>query len=177
MTETSADNETVRKVFDERAKRLSSRTEALERKESHVAVLVFQVAGERHGIALEKISTVLPAQRLEGVPGAAPEVLGIIPVQGEANVVLKLSRLLGLPSAAESKLDAGYVVLIKNQNAKVGLWVEALGSVEWIERASEIGAKTAEGAIGRAYLKPEAADALFFVDADSIFDHAVFQES
>jgi len=61
-------------------------------------ILVFEVAGERHGLAAPQVREVLPAVPLLRVEGAPRGIEGVINLRGQVLPVLDLRAHLGLPS-------------------------------------------------------------------------------
>jgi purine-binding chemotaxis protein CheW len=80
-------------------------------------VLVFRLAKERYAIELKELAEVLPFAGCAPVPGS-PQFLGAINLRGELRAVVDLGRLL-LSSAGENS-DAGFVLILRNQNSRPG---------------------------------------------------------
>ena len=64
-------------------------------------VLVFHIGGDRYGLRLASIVRVLPLLELKQLPLAPDHVAGLMDLHGVSVPVIELSRLAGLPAAAD----------------------------------------------------------------------------
>ncbi|CDG84517.1 chemotaxis protein CheW [Janthinobacterium agaricidamnosum] len=64
-------------------------------------VLVFHIGGDRYGLRLTSIMRVLPLLELKQLPLAPDHVAGLMDLHGTSVPVIELSRLAGLPAAAD----------------------------------------------------------------------------
>jgi purine-binding chemotaxis protein CheW len=94
-------------------------------------VLLFWLAGQRHGLALAHVERVVPAVEVTPLPGAPEAVLGAIDVAGEVLPVYSARRRVALPQAPVAPADQ--MVLAHTARRRVALLVdsvEGLGECE-----------------------------------------------
>ncbi len=96
---------------------------------SALQLVVFALAGQRYGLALESVQRVFPMVAVSRLPGCPDAVLGAINVHGEILPVVDLRERLGLP-AADYGPDAR-LLLARTPNRLVVLPVDdVLGVIE-----------------------------------------------
>ena len=123
----SADQERVQAVFRQRAARLAGPLEADHGAAQDISVLVFGMGSDRYGIELPRLLEIVPHPLCAPVPGAPPQLAGVLLVRGEIHPVLELSRLLGLPDLPPD--DPGSVLLIRREPRPFGLRVERVEGI------------------------------------------------
>ena len=116
---------------------LTARAERLARKPSDrrevcVPVLVFEMRRDRYGIELASLVEAVPHPRIATVPGAPPQLAGVIQVRGEISPVWELSSLLGLADLEAD--DPGWVLLLRRESGKAGLRVGTVVGIREISR-------------------------------------------
>lgn len=90
-------------------------------------VLIFHLGDRRYGLELSRLVEVIPHPRCTPVPGAPPQLAGVLQVRGEIRPVWELSRLLNLPDApAEEPFS---VLLLRKGSREVGLRVNEVREV------------------------------------------------
>ncbi len=118
----------IAEVFHQRAVRLAQ--PALPPEFEETPALVFSLGNLRYGIELEQIAEVLANVSPDPVPGAPPELRGVVQVRGEIRPVWELARLLDV-----ELLDAGqtaYVLLVRIGGHEVGLMVGAVEGIRTV---------------------------------------------
>ncbi|MDP3858383.1 MAG: chemotaxis protein CheW [Stagnimonas sp.] len=85
--------------------------------------MCFSIAGESYAVNILQLREVLPDSRPVPVPGAPPEVLGVLNLRGEIITLLDLRRWLGLPAGAAD----GPVLVLELAGLSLGLRVDAVG--------------------------------------------------
>lgn len=85
--------------------------------------MCFSIAGESYAVNILQLREVLPEARPVPVPGAPPEVLGVLNLRGEIITLLDLRRWLGLPAGAVD----GPVLVLELAGLSLGLRVDAVG--------------------------------------------------
>ena len=156
-------------VYRQRAADLAARREEATERADTIAVLAFQLGGERYGLPLTDLAGVLPLEHLTPVPGSPAELLGVINHRGNICSVLDLARLLGL--AAHEGASA-YVLLLRRPGREVGLAVGPVEGVLRVERGAGLGEESAG-----PYLETLTADRLRLLSADALLGHPVLSES
>jgi purine-binding chemotaxis protein CheW len=96
------------------------------------SLVIFRLGGQPFAIPVETVSEVVPYAWLATPPRMPSFVQGILNLGGVAVPVLRLDRLLGMPSATIG-LDASILVM-KTGGAPLGLLVE---HVDGVQAASE----------------------------------------
>lgn len=84
----------VRSLLDERAKRLSGRIDGTA-DETVLMVAEFPLGEERYAISLESLRAALPLRLVTPVPLSQPHVIGVLRYQGQVLAALSLAALLG----------------------------------------------------------------------------------
>jgi purine-binding chemotaxis protein CheW len=160
----------LEEVRRERARQLAARRATPAAAADTWPALVFTLGTHRLCLALEVLIEVLPCARCAALPGAPPELLGVINVRGRICSVLDLARLLEMP-AAEGPAG-GYIVLMRLGEIEVGLRVD---QVELIEPVSLSTSTVAGGmAIGQ-YVLGLTGDRLGVLDPQKILSHPVLK--
>jgi purine-binding chemotaxis protein CheW len=73
-------------------------------------VVVFELSGERYGLAVEHVLEVVPVAMLTPVPGAGSHLLGLLNVRGRLTAALDLKAILDLPSKGVADLKHALVM-------------------------------------------------------------------
>ena len=135
MHHPSAAAASLQAVWRQRALRLAQRPPATVSGDHVTRVMVVVIGEERYGIGLADVAEVLPPVTITPLPGAPPELAGVINVHGEIRPVLDLPRLLG--AASVSRGGPVRVVLLRNRARVLGIPVAAIenirpvGADEW----------------------------------------------
>jgi purine-binding chemotaxis protein CheW len=102
------------------------------------SILVFSLGSEWYSVDLAHVKKVLRPSPLAYVPGAPPEVLGLMNCHGEVLCVLDLRKILGIPAAAKSASAHGAFVVVMHFGGKdAGVLVDSVDDV-WEIPAVEI---------------------------------------
>jgi purine-binding chemotaxis protein CheW len=153
------DAKRIEAAYLQRAKRFARPFDPL-RHEPVVSVLVFHAAGGRYGVELSGISEILAGPRLARVPGAPPDLAGVVQVRGEIRPVWDYARLLGIPGGGA----AGAVLLISGTSGKAGLLVDDVDGIREL-RQSDLGPPPE----GRTHVKWITPDFITIVDPEQLF--------
>ncbi len=94
------------------------------------AVIVVDLAGERFATDIAHVSEVIRNYQLHRVPGAAPEVDGVVNLRGRVVTVLSGRRLLGL--AEESPHPEERVLIVEWEGELFGVRVDRIVGVHRI---------------------------------------------
>lgn len=124
---------------------LAERTAALARRgrESTARVamtpfLVCQSGDDRYGLPLEAVAQVVPARAYTPVPGAPPELLGLIALSGRVVSVLSLSGALRRPVSAKAPdmpASAGHILVLRGGIMPLALAVDRVLAVSDVDGA------------------------------------------
>jgi purine-binding chemotaxis protein CheW len=90
--------------------------------------LVFHVAGQRYGAPLHSVDEVIRGGEVTPVPGARPDLLGILQLRGRIVPVLDGHRRFGLAATPVDATLARIVVLSCNGH-QVGVRVDSVGEL------------------------------------------------
>lgn len=90
-------------------------------------IVVFRLGNERFGVPLSRVLGILPNPPCAPVPGAPPEIAGVIQVRGEIRPVCDLSRILGLP--AEEREGSRSVLLLSSAAREFGAFVDSVEDI------------------------------------------------
>ncbi|RYZ43284.1 MAG: chemotaxis protein CheW [Myxococcaceae bacterium] len=94
----------------------------------------FHVGEHLFGLDIERVQEILLPPPLTRVPGAPPEVAGLLNLRGQIVPAIDLRRRLELPEGA-SPADAPHVVL-RGEDGAVSLRVDAIGDILPLEDAA-----------------------------------------
>ena len=94
-------------------------TEEAKSKAWEVEFLIFEVAGQRHGLPLSYVREVLQAVTVTALPGAPAYVEGVINVRGSVFPVIDLRAQLGLPPKPMEHTDHFIVASVDDRTVAV----------------------------------------------------------
>lgn len=92
-------------------------------------VLVFELGQERYGLDFGDVAGIIPFDACTPVPGAPPELLGVMNIAGDIRSVIDLRRMLGLSTPGA---ENGYVLLVINAKRGTCLRVDAIDRVRLV---------------------------------------------
>ncbi len=122
----------------ERLLEQSARESARDKEVPARSLLVFSLGKEWYAIDLANVKRVMRTVPFACVPGAPPEVKGLINCQGEVLCVLDLRKILGIPSTAKGDKTAGGFVVVLNFGGKdAGVLVDGVDDA-WEIPGSEV---------------------------------------
>lgn len=87
--------------------------------------LHFELGGRSFGLPIEQVRELLPAQPLDQVPDAPPEMEGLLRVRGQLVPVLELRPRLGLSDSAPH----AQIVVLQREGTTLGLLLERVHAV------------------------------------------------
>jgi purine-binding chemotaxis protein CheW len=99
--------------------------------------LVFSLGREWYALDLTAVRKVLRPVPFARVPGALPEVLGLMNSQGEVLCILDLRKILGMPPAEDSPAEGRLVVVVSAGGKEAGVLVDTVDDV-WELPASAV---------------------------------------
>jgi purine-binding chemotaxis protein CheW len=82
--------------------------------------------GETYALHMQNVQEIVEIMHLTALPGAGPEVMGLMQLRGQALMVLSLGQLLGRVSDAHPK----FVLVIGVEGTRVGLSVADIVGIE-----------------------------------------------
>jgi purine-binding chemotaxis protein CheW len=118
------------RVFRQRAEMLAGSPVAARSTRLGAAIMVFRLGDQGYAVPLTQVSEVLTGIPLAPVPGAPPQVAGVIQVRGEIRPVFDLGTMLGLPGDSSSGMNT--VVLCRYHGREAGVRVTAVEDVRTI---------------------------------------------
>jgi purine-binding chemotaxis protein CheW len=86
--------------------------------------IAFRVAGECYAIELAVVKDVILRPAIVPVPGAGPEILGVMNLRGNVVTVLNGREVLNLPGVAEG--PQARVLVLEEEGHEVGVLVDAV---------------------------------------------------
>jgi purine-binding chemotaxis protein CheW len=104
-------------------------------------LVAFRLAGELFGITITKVSEIILARTVTHVPGAAPDIDGVINLRGRIVPIVNLRRRLRIDAAEGT--EKSRIVVVEEDGSLVGLVVDTVTGVltlpkSKIEIASEL---------------------------------------
>ncbi len=88
----------------------------------------FVVGGRHYAFAIEHVQEVLAEVVVEPVPGAGPDVLGVVNLRGRILTVFDLHARLGLPGAGAGNC----MLIVESARETVGLRVERIARLHTV---------------------------------------------
>jgi chemotaxis signal transduction protein len=164
--------EQLAKIYDERARRYAARLDDSGKSaaaEPTRPLLVFRLGDEQYGIQLGEVAMVLPVRKMNLVPGASAEILGVVAVQGEVHVVLSLARILNVPESVKSAHE--YMLVLKHERLRIGVAVDIVVGVQQAQSAT-----APTSAEGHALARLEHSDPVAIITAREIFENPLFEK-
>jgi len=116
----------------------SARESMLAKEGPSRSLLVFSLGSEWYAVDLANVKRVLRTAPFAHVPGAPPEVRGLMNCHGEVLCVLDLRSILGIPGAAKGDSNAGtFVVVLQFGGKDAGILVDGVDDA-WEIAASDV---------------------------------------
>ncbi|MBI2504468.1 MAG: purine-binding chemotaxis protein CheW [Candidatus Latescibacteria bacterium] len=166
------DRQKVEAIFRQRAERLATRKALPGAVSGGLSVLTFYLGQECYAIELAELAEVLPFAGCAPLPGAPPELLGVVNLRGEFRPVVDLAVLLGLPV---TEADAGQVLLLRPLGA--GLRVGRVDQVREISPEELILPGGESAALPTRYVQGLVPGALALLSAEMILSHPLLKET
>jgi purine-binding chemotaxis protein CheW len=138
------------------------------------AVLCFAMAGENYAIALGELAEVMPLTVWTPVPGQPQQLLGVVNVRGEIRPVLDLHAMLTLPAPEAGQ--GGYVAFLRNTARKVGVRVDSLERIRFIDAATLTRPHETANGLPQRFVAGITPDTLILLDARQILALDVLQD-
>ncbi|KQO52614.1 chemotaxis protein CheW [Methylobacterium sp. Leaf85] len=138
----TSDDPRIRRLLDERTAALARRGVDIAHRAATRPFLVCAAGDDRYGLPLDSVVQVVPARTYTPVPGAPPELLGLIALSGRVVSVLSLAGALSRPlpsradsSRAESSTATGHILVLRGGIAPVALAVDRVLAVAVVDGA------------------------------------------
>lgn len=170
-----ADRQKVEAIFRRRAEQLAKRKAVLGTASREIPVLTFYLGPECYGIELVELAEVFPFANCAPLPGAPPELVGVINRRGELRPVVDLAVLLGLSRGVEE--GAGHVLLLRRHPLGAGLRVDRVDQVRAISPEELILPGGESAPLPTRYVKGLIPGALSLLSAEMILSHPLFKET
>ena len=165
-------SERVDAIYQRRAVQLAGRKAEVIDPGANFAVQVFLLGRQRYGIQLSELVEVLPLVKCTPVPGAPPEVIGVVNVRGEIRTVLDLARLLILNELVNA--GPSFVLMIRKATFEVGLRVDQIEEIQSVATADLTLPGSGAPELSPRYVKGLTPDKLILLSAEAIFSHELF---
>lgn len=109
----------TQQVLRSRAHALARSVEQTDTAQVSLAVLEFQLGGERYAVDTRYVIEVLPLQMLTALPCTPPFIAGLVNVRGRIVTVLDLKKFFGLPESGLTDLPR--VIHVEGHGVDLGL--------------------------------------------------------
>lgn len=166
------DDQRIQEIFQRRSLELARRQRS-NRIEAGFRALVCGLGHERYGLELGALLEVLPFAKCTPVPGAPPELAGVINLRGEIRSVVSLSCMLGLAGSESDRRAEGYIAMLRGGSVELGLRVDHVERITFVALES----LTVLGEVGAAlparYVRGVTPDRLIILDISAILSHPV----
>jgi chemotaxis signal transduction protein len=91
------------------------------------SLLVFALGQEWYGVDMSSVRRVLRPAPVARVPGASPEVLGLMNCHGEVLCVLDPRKIFGTPGGEEERGEGRLVLVLHFGGKEAGILVDGVG--------------------------------------------------
>ncbi|OGH56655.1 MAG: hypothetical protein A3G34_05050 [Candidatus Lindowbacteria bacterium RIFCSPLOWO2_12_FULL_62_27] len=172
----------ISEAWRARARRLAARRPVGAGDAGSSLVLVFDLAGERHGVNLADLTEVALLADVTPVPLAPPEVAGVGNWHGELRLIVNLRSVLGISAAAPETQppteppSAAPVLLLRRFQGRIGFRVDGLRDVRKVSPGTFSPATDGAGHPPGRFVKGVGPDGLVLPDLDAVFLHPLFKE-
>ena len=167
------DPERLEKAYRLRASQLAARNSQILPDSQSFPVLVCLAQDERYGVRLSEVVEIIPFGACKPVPGAPPEMLGVIDVRGEIRSVLYLARLLGLPIPQERQ-NTGLILMIRKVNHQIGLYVDAVEQILRLSPDRIIPPDETNLSLPSQFVEGLTTDTLIILNIKTLLSHPLF---
>ncbi len=157
-----------------RARRLAAPRDDRDRRPAGIAVLCFGLGGESYAVPLDDLAEALPLAAWTPVPGMAQLLLGVTNVRGEIRPVINLHSVLSLPEPAAGA--AGYAVFLRGDGRIVGLRVESLDRIRFIDAAGLTRPSEAANGLPQRFVAGITPDTVVLLDSRQILGLDLLQD-
>jgi purine-binding chemotaxis protein CheW len=158
---------------DEQRRILKARAQELARKpppsidpRELLEIVEFELAGERYGIEVTRISVVCALKELTPVPCTPDFVFGIINLRGAMHTVIDLKRFFDLPDSGLTELNQ--VLILESEDVRLGILADTILGVRTIRLAALESSLPNLSGIRASYLKGVTSGGLAVLDAAKI---------
>jgi len=128
-------------------------------------VLIVRAAGTTYALEIRQLGRILPLPRVAPVPGAPPELAGLIAIGGRVMRLFDLDRLCGGPGIGADGVEAGgYVVTLRHSARLAALRIET------VETVRDIAPDALRPADGGRYIKAVAEERTALLDVAAILE-------
>jgi purine-binding chemotaxis protein CheW len=161
----TAADESVRRILEERAKKLAVPTEA-EIESGTIEVLRFHLAYQEYAIEMRTVREVILTGEITPVPGAPPFISGICAARGQIISLVDLRVLLSLPE--KGLTDLNRVIVITDGRMSFGILADNITGIGTIPSSLILMPEPGSAPRWRKYLKGYAGTTLTVLDAPAI---------
>jgi len=157
--------ESVRKILEERARRIAAPDE-VEDGTGVVEVLRFQLAYQEYALEMRYVREVVLTGEITPVPGAPPFISGICAARGQIISLVDLRVLFSLPE--KGLTDLNRVIVMTNGHITFGILADTITGIGTITDTSLLPPDPGLLPAARRYLKGRAGPSLVVLDAGAI---------
>ena len=121
-------------LVDTNPEDLNSEFQTIQALEGELHLRFFLPSNEEFALPAIAIREVMqqPPDRITPIPNASPLLLGTINLRGQAIWVADLGQFLGDPTALNTDRVEIPVIAVEDQDTLLGLAIESLGEMEWL---------------------------------------------
>lgn len=172
--ELGASPEHVEAILLERTRSLATTGATAQRATASDRALVVRLAGEAHGLWLDRLAGVAPFTACVAAPRGPASLLGLMTVRGDIWTVFDLACLLGGDSPRSA---TGHVVLLRHASRRIGFRVERTDDIRLLARAGvrRLPSESASPAAG--LIEGLGPDGLILIDIDALWAHPAITEA
>jgi len=157
--------ESVRKILEERARRIAS-PEEMEDETGFLELLRFQLSYQEYAIEMRYVREVVLTGEITPVPGAPPFISGICAARGQIISLVDLRVLFALPE--KGLTDLNRVIVMTNGQITFGILADSITGIGTIPATSVNPPDPGLLPAAKRYLKGRAGSSLVVLDAAAI---------
>lgn len=106
-------------------------------------IVIFEVAGQRHAVAVASVQELLPAIAITPVPGSAPDYEGVINLRGVVVPVVDMRRRFGMPPRNMAISD--HLIVVRSRARLVALHVDHAVELVRVDRSAVAASDPVDG--------------------------------
>jgi purine-binding chemotaxis protein CheW len=89
---------------------------------------MFDIVGERYGLAIENVSEIFRPRGITPVPGVGENIAGVTNLRGEIVTVLNLAGILGVRNSDEQPAEE-QILVAEDESGRAGLLVDGIAGI------------------------------------------------
>ncbi len=99
-------------------------------------IIIVEIGGEKYGVQIEFITSIVKMLRITRVPGAKEYIRGVVNLRGDVIPVISTNKLFSLAGDDESLPDSSRIVFLNIDGNNYGILVDCVYEVVTLKRST-----------------------------------------